>query len=347
MRFAIFILLLVSRGAYPSILDLPIDASKINEFWVNTSYSTEKFDAFNYSEKVSSTTKFDNELSVNLGFNYNTNYKLSDYTIISRGSIFYRTLSVDRTVEPKSLEVVQYGLAIKLQLMDEDNSNGFEFGFYHSKFPNKKFHKYQIGNVIFGEDIVLYDPTTLQPLPLLEIENKEIGTSFHYLTKLTPHKPLHFSIGYRLSEITPEVDSRLFHIKDENFLDMEVNGSAIRDHISTLKRKSPQNDKWYEHIFDVKLIYLLSFNEKLKGITALSGYYVTESNYEQGYKEKFNATVDARLMYSLTNNTSIFASWHAASNYTLGIYPGTYNQQTASFFGHPYSYLSAGVSVDF
>ncbi|MGR5142044.1 hypothetical protein ACQKPX_10245 [Photobacterium sp. DNB23_23_1] len=347
MRFFVLVLLIVSRGVFSSVLDLPLIATDSKEVWIDTGYSTKHFDIFDYADKVSSSVRFNNESSIHLGFNYDTSLVWNKHTVVTRGHVFYRSFRADRAIEPTYLEIDQYGFAAKLQLVNQKQDQGFEFGVYHSRFPMQRFDKYQMGNVIFGEDIVLLDPDSLEPLPLLEVENKEFGVSFHYLRDLSQLWPFHLAVGYHLAQINPTVDSRLFNVTDENFLSMEVKGGTVREHIDTLKQKAPQSKAWYEHILNAQLLYQNKFSDAMGGTISLGAYYITESGYEQDYLENINITLDARLQYQVNNHLTFITSWYVASNYMLGTSPGTYNQQTAPFFKHPYSYISAGVLFTF
>lgn len=310
---------------------------------------SDNMDLLGYQSKSASSSelKSDSHSRLTLGRH------LGDWNSELMISVFKRTGRVHRKTEPTEVKGEQQGYSLGIKKTILNNALAISGWVEQADFEKHRFYEYRLQNILLGRDVILRDPKSLEPLPVISLASRtqslafSISASEHsaFNGRLTAQN----WIGYRLTKIDSQTDSVLFGVSDPAFLNSQVKGVRVRDLIAKLKNTMPQNSSWTEHLlsFGVKAEHQPQGPWSLH--TSASLHYVNRVDYKKGNNEdekQHNIELNLRLAREF-GNISGFIGVTAFSNYLNGVSPGIYNRRTAHVFDDPFAYLNAGISVRF
>lgn len=310
-------------------------------FWVEGAYSNEVLDIFDYSEKVSSSTDFKDERSLRLGARWQVKDTLSwfaDYTS--------RNIRAEREREPFNVDLKHQNLQLGLEWWNETPAitPAWQVAIRLGKFPKQHLERYQIGNRVLGKDIVFSDPVTLEPYPLHEFSMQTYGFSLSHSRSLE-FADLYWQTSYEYTYVDISVNSVIDKITDPELLNINFEGRSVKDWLQHISNKMPQANPWHEHNLSLGLQHNLQLSSKWSLDNNLIAYGVFLDGYEtKEGNSQFNLTLNSTLTHRLNKNLHIYGSVYLGSNYTLGLHPGTYTQQSSFMFDHPYMLMKLGAS---
>lgn len=326
---------MIAAIALAGVLSTPAD------FWFEGAYSNEVLDIFDYSEKTSTSTDFKDERSLRLGARWQIKDTLSwfaDYTS--------RNIRAEREREPFDVDLKHRNLQLGLEWWDETPATApaWQVAIRVGKFPKQHLERYQIGNSVLGEDIVFSDPITSEPYPLHEFSMQTYGASFLHSSPLG-FADLYWQTSYEYTYVDVSVNSVIDKITDPELLNISFEGRSVKQWLQYISKRMPQSEPWHEHNLSLGLQHNLQLSSKWSLDNNLTAYAVFLDGYDtKENNSQFNFTFNSTLTHELNEDVHISSSIYLGSNYTLGLYPGTYTQQSAFMFDHPYMLIRLGAS---
>jgi hypothetical protein len=328
----------------PAHLDSLINAARTDiQFWAEYHYVNADLDVFDFSGRASTSSK----LSEESGLAFGANWRIYEGVSLT-ASYRDKTAIIDRSIEPKKIKGGQRTGDIGVEIRSPSQKIMIAAGIYTTSFDKVVINKYQVGEVVVGEDIRLLNPNTLEPLPVGELAMTSQGIHLELAGQLSNTSVMRY--GYMYSEIDASSKSVLFRVTDEDFLNAEVKGKRVRDTIQSYRVRLPQSSPWNEHLFSVGGTSIFEINDFWDVYAGVDVLYVYRDHYEPSAGEneqKYNVIFDASLVRKLQGNMSLYLRIQAYTNYLNGVEPGAYNRRVAHLFDNPYGYFSLGVSKFF
>ncbi len=313
------------------------------QVWLEYHYVNADLDVFDFSSRASTNSRLKQESGLTVG----ANWRVCEGVSLT-ASYRDKTAIVDRSVEPKRIKGGQRTTDLGVEIRSPSQKIMMAAGIYTTSFDKVVINKYQVGDVVVGEDIRLLNPDTLEPLPVGELGMKSQGIHFEVTGRLSDDSQI--SYGYMYSEIDASSTSVLFRVTDEDFLDAEVKGKKVRDIISSYRDRLPQSSPWNEHLLSVGGTKKIAINGHWNAYVGVDVLYIYRDDYESSSDEReqrYNVVFDFSLVREFRGGASLFARMQAYTNYLNGVEPGAYNRRVAHLFDNPYGFFSIGASRNF
>lgn len=327
--------------SFPAHLDSLINVARTDlQVWGEYHYVNADLDFFDFSGRASTSSQLSEESGLAFGANWRV-YEGVSLTASYRD----KTAIIDRSIEPKKIKGGQRTADIGVEIRSPSQKIMMAAGIYTTSFDKVVINKYQVGDVVVGEDIRLLNPNTLEPLPVGELAMKSQGIHLELAGQLSDTSVMRY--GYMYSEIDASSTSVLFRVTDEDFLNAEVKGKKVRDIIHSYRVRLPQSSPWNEHLFSVGGASKFEINEDWNAYAGVDLLYVYRDGYEPSSDEqeqKYNVILDFSLVRNFQEDVSLFLRMQAYTNYLNGVEPGAYNRRVAHLFDNPYGYFSVGIS---
>jgi len=328
----------------PTHLDNLINVARTDfQVWAEYHYVNDDLDVFDFSGRASTSSK----LSEESGLAFGANWRIYEGVSLT-ASYRDKTAIIDRSIEPKKIKGGQRTGDIGVEIRSPSQKIMIATGIYTTSFDKVVINKYQVDDVVVGEDIRLLNPNTLKPLPVGELAMKSQGIHLELAGQLSDASVMRY--GYMYSEIDASSTSVLFRVTDEDFLNAEVKGKKVRDIIHSYRVRLPQNNPWHEHLFSIGGTSIFVINPAWSAYAGMDVLYVYRDGYEPSSDEKeqkYNVILDFSLVRKLKGDVSLFLRMQAYTNYLNGVEPGAYNRRVAHLFDNPYGYFSIGASKCF
>jgi hypothetical protein len=313
------------------------------QVWAEYHYVNADLDVFDFSSRASTNSRLSEEWGLAIGANWRVYEGLS-----LTASYRDKTAIIDRSVEPKQIKGGQRTLDLGVQILSPSQKVKLAIGAYRTAFDKIVIDKYQVGEVVVGEDIRLLNPNTLEPLPVGELAMKSQGIHFRAAGQLSADSEVRY--GYMYSKVDASSNSVLFRVTDEDFLNAEVKGKKVSDIIHSYRVRLPQNNPWREHLFSIGGAFKFEVSADWNAYAGVDVLYVYREGYEPSADEveqKYNVIFDFSLVRKFQRNAFLFLRMQAYTNYLNGLEPGAYNRRVAHLFDNPYGYFSVGLSQGF
>lgn len=313
--------------------------------WTEGGYSNHNLDVFDFGERVSKTTKFIDERAFRIGGRWEVNadwYGKAEYGT--------RRVRAERAREPFNFTLRHSSVLIGIERWvpdAESKAPSWHFSLNYGNFPRQTLDRYQVGERVIGEDIVFFDPVTLESYSLYEYSMQTYGARISHSGAIGVGD-LYWHADYEFTFVDAQGSSVLDRIEDPELLAISFEGRTVEEWLIYVASRVPQSEPWQEHNLSVGVLHSYKLNERWTFDNKLTADVVYLSDYNsQVDTSHFNLSLESRVACKVTQSVELYGSAYLGSNYTLGLYPGTYTQQSAFLFEHPYLLLRVGAEFVF